>query len=172
MSDEITTTEGIALSLIPFYTDGGKKAKYLSYVVTGFSRLEACKLAKVHLKTIQRWSEEDPVFAVLEGKAKTELREELANHLLDIEYTRNFRLVLAKDFDILYKDAIGTTLTMSEMDYLKVIRKFYTPQQLIMIKQLITGNGTVKQEAFDFTRTVLTLRLEKTEGSKVIAMEE
>lgn len=164
MSDQVTTTEGIALSLIPFYTDGGKKASYLSYITTGFSVMEAAKLAKVTLKTIRLWRNGDPVFAVLEGKAHTELREELANHLLDIEYTRNFRLIMAKDFKVLFKDATDQTLTSDEKEYLQVIRKFYTPQQLMMIKQLIVGTDGTKQEAFDFTKTVIEMRLTKVEA--------
>lgn len=160
MTSALTETEGIAQSLIPYYMDGGKKARYLSYIVAGFSVMEAVALAKVHLKSVKRWREEDPNFQPLEEQAIGELREQLSNQLIDIEFTRNFRLILAKDFQILFKDAQNQTLTEKEQQYLFVIRKFYTPQQLAMIKQLV--GGTVgQQEAFDFTKTVLTIRLER-----------
>jgi len=160
MSEELTTTEGMALSLLPYYLEGGKKSRYLGYVVAGFSTTEAMKLAKVHPATVRRWREEDETFLGLERQAGGELRERLANTLVDIEYTRNFRLVLAKDFNILYKDATDQKLTDREQQYLLLIRKFYTPQQLAMVRQLLSGNGQ-SSEAFDFTRTVLEIRLSK-----------
>jgi hypothetical protein len=165
MTEEITTTEGIAQSLIPYYTDGGKKARYLSYLVAGFSVMESVQLSKIHLKSVKRWREEDPNFKVIEDKTTSELREQLSNQLIDIEFTRNFRLVLAKDFQVLFKDAVGQLLTEKEQQYIMLIRKFYTPQQLAMIKQLVGGDGETADKAFDFTRTVLTIRLEKEEGS-------
>jgi len=167
MSDgetNITPTEGICQSLIPYYTDGGKKARYLSYLVAGFSIMEAVALAKCHLKSVMRWRESDPTFKEIEEKSKGELREQLSNQIIDIEFTRNFRLVLAKDFQILFKDAADKVLTEKEQQYLMLIRKFYTPQQLTMIKQLVGGSVESSKEAFDFTRTILTIRLEKEEG--------
>lgn len=160
ITNEPTATESIARMLIPYYTEGSKKAKYLSYIIAGFSVLESVKLADIHLKTVMRWRDSDLVFVALENKAHTELREELANQLIDIEFSRNFRLVLAKDFQVLFKDATGEQLTTSEQDYVKLIRKFYTPQQYMMIKQLVSTNGQ-QQEAFDFTKTVLEIRLSR-----------
>lgn len=164
MSEEVTKTEGIAQSLIPYYRDGGKQASFLSYMVAGFSVMEACKLAKVHYGSVKRWRRLDPNFVKVEEQCTTELRKRLSDELLDIEFTRNFRLVLAKDFEILFKDACGTVLTEKEQQYLLTIRKFYTPQQFAMIKQLVGADG--KEEAFDFTKTVLTIRLEKEEKGK------
>lgn len=155
-----TQTESLAKTLIPYYTEGSKKATYLSYIIAGFSKMESVKLAKIHLKTVHRWEEDDPVFVALQDKARSELRDELANKIVDFEFTRNFRLVLAKDFQVLFKDAIGEPLTDREQDYLKLIRKFYTPQQFAMIKQLVSGKDD-GQEAFDFTKTVLEIRLSK-----------
>jgi len=157
----VTPTEGAAQSLINYYADGGKKARYLSYMVAGFSIMESVALAKIHLSTVKRWREEDN-FIELEHKALGELREQLSNQLINIEFTRNFRLVLAKDFQILFKDAQEQLLTEKEQQYLLVIRKFYTPEQLTRIRQLVSGKDD-SGEAFDFTRTVLTIRLEREE---------
>lgn len=159
----ITPTEGIAQSLIPYYMDGGKKARYLSYLIAGFSVMEAVKLAKIHLKSVMRWRESDEKFKELE-ESTPKLRQQLSDQLIDIEFTRNFRLVLAKDFEILFKDATGQPITDKEQQYLLVIRKFYTPQQLVMIKQLVSGEGG-REEPFDFTRTVLEIRLSREEKS-------
>jgi len=159
----ITPTEGAAQSLINYYADGGKKARYLSYLVASFSVMEAVKLAKVHLKSVKRWREE-PAFMELEQKALGELREQLSNQLINIEFTRNFRLVLAKDFQILFKDAQDKVLTEKEQQYLLVIRKFYTPQQLIMIRQIISGKD-LSGDAFNFTNIAIKISLEKGEQS-------
>ena len=154
MAGELTTTEDMAQALLPFYFEGTKKANYLGYIVAGFSFTMACRLAKLHTKTVKNWRDSDPNFVELENKAKTELREQLSNSMLDIEFTRNFRLVLVKDFEILYKDATGQTLTEEERKYILLIRKFYTPQQFAIIKQLLSG-GDKSGEAFDFTKTVI-----------------
>lgn len=158
---ELTPTEGIASAILPYYTDGTKKANYLKYIIAGFSKNEAmklCDLGKYPHKSVNRW-EEDPVFVALLEKSRTDLRDELANKLTDIEFTRNFMLVLQKDFRVLFKDATNEVLTEDENDYLKLIRKFYTPQQYAMVKQMAGGNG--KEGAFDFTKTVLEIRLSK-----------
>lgn len=166
MTTDITPTEGAAQSLLPFYIfntqQSNKKVKYLSYLVAHFSILEACKLAKVHLKTVFRWRREDSNFEDLESQCATELSRKLSDQMLDIEFTRNFRLVLAKDFQILFKDAQDKALTEKEQQYLLVIRKFYNPEQLARVRQLVDGKDD-SGEAFDFTRTVLTIRLEKEE---------
>ncbi len=155
---EPTPTEGIAEALLPYYTEGDKKANFLKYIIAGFSKMEAVKLVDIHLKTVHRW-EEDPVFMALLEKSRTDLRDELANKLVDIEFTRNFMLTLQKDFKVMFKDATGEILTTEEEKYLVAIRKFYTPQQYAMVKQLASGNG--HSDAFDFTKTVLEIRLSK-----------
>lgn len=163
MSEEkSTTTENMAQSLVPFYTDGGKKSKYLSYIVASFSVTEAAKLAKVHLKTVQRWRKDDLQFQEIENRGLTDLRKQLSKELIDIEFTRNFRMVLQKDFDVLFKTVTGVMLTDREHQYLLQIRKHYTPQQLAMIKQIL-GEVTGAGKEFDFTKLTLTIRREREE---------
>ena len=154
-------TEGIAQSLVPFYVksyhESNKKAKYLSYLVAHFSTLEACKLAGVHHTTVMRWRENDPQFLALEKKCATERALRMSQEMLDIEFTRNFKLILERDFTILLKDAEGQVLSEKEHQYLMLIRKFYTPQQLAIIKQL--ASGVEGDKPFDFTKTVLEMRI-------------
>ena len=155
---DTTATENMALALLPYYTEGDKKSDYLKYIIAGFSKMEAVKMTGIHLKTVHRW-EEDPIFMALLEKSRTELRDTLANKLMDIEFTRNFMLVLKKDFNVLFKDATNEPMTDGEQDYLKLIRKFYTPQQYAMVKQMVSSNGD--GAGFDFTKTVLEIRLSK-----------
>lgn len=157
----LTTTEGMVQALLPHYMEGDKKATYLGYLVAGFSKHEAVKLADIHKKTVTRWTQGDPDFVDFVNKLP-EVRKELGDQLLDIEFTRNFRLVLAKDFKILYKDATGKLLSDQENNYLQTIRKFYTPQHLVALRQLLVG-GDGAEQAFDWTKAVLEIRLSREE---------
>ena len=153
-------TQAIAESIVPFYTDDTKKAKYLSYRTAFFSVAESCKLADVHLKTIRRWRESDPNFRKIDVEDMGELRKSMSSQFLDAEFTRNFRLIMQKDFTIIDKSMDARrVLTEFEQAYLLKLRSHYTPQQLAMIKQLL-GGGTV-DKPFDFTKLTLTIKRER-----------
>ncbi|KKM27389.1 hypothetical protein LCGC14_1575230 [marine sediment metagenome] len=141
----MSETEEMASSRLPMLqADGGdgKRADYLSKRVCNFSMRESCKLANVSEKSVRRWREADPNFLHLDTEGITDLRKKLGNELIDMEYTRNFHLVLQKDFKVLYKDAIGSTLTEDETAYLlKVIRKHYTPQDIIAVDKAMQPDG-------------------------------
>ena len=156
---DITPTEGMIQSLIPHWIEGDKKAAYLGYLVAGFSKHESVKLAGIHKKTLSRWQDGDPDFIEFVNRLP-EIRQTLNDQLLDLEFTRNFKLVLNKDFRVLYKDATGKPLSDQEQAYLQAIRKFYTPQHLVQLRQLLSGQDDGGQ-AFDFTKTVLEIRLSK-----------
>jgi len=158
---ETTPTESLVRSIVPYYLDdtsiGSKKVQYLGYLIANFTVTEALKLTKIHHKTLTRWRE-DPTFTDVEAKCQGELRKKLSLEINDIEYTRNFKLVMAKDFSILYKDATGGVLTEAEQDYLRLIRKFYTPQNLVVMKELLEGIIS-PDKMFDFSKTVVEFRL-------------
>lgn len=165
MTTDITPAEGMAQSIVPLYIDGDNKATVLGYLVAGFSKTEAIKLAGLHQKTWQRWTDPetgDAAFIDFINRLP-DIRKELSDQLLDIEFTRNFRLFMQKDFKVLFKEASGGELTATENSYLNLIRKFYTPQHLAMIRQLMSGDVKAKEDAFDFTKTVLEIRLSKEE---------
>ena len=157
----MTETEAIAQSFIPTFSDNDKKATYLSYLIANFAHREACKLAPVSEKQVKRWKDADPNFVNICGEGLPALRKEFASTFIDMQYTRNFHLMLQKDFKVLYKDAIGETLTDVENKYIEKIRQHYTPQSLAMVKQLL-GGGTVDQP-FDFTRLTMTIKREQIE---------
>ena len=161
-----TELEEIASSMLPKIMDDGfgatpesKRADYLSKRICNFSVREACQLAKVSEKSVRRWRDADLEFCRLDTEGMTDLRKALSTQLLDFQFTRNMHLVLQKDFRVLYKDAVGVTLTETEVEYLNKIRQHYTPQSLAMIKQLL-GGGTV-EKPFDFTKLTLTLKREQ-----------
>lgn len=143
--------------------DGTKKAEYLSYRVCNCTIRESTKLAKVTERMVRYWRANDQQFAYIDGEGLTNYRQKFANNLIDMEFTKNFRLILQKDFAILYKSLIhgDESLSDKEHQYLLKIRSHYSPQNLAAIKQLLAG-GTI-QEPFDFTKTVLTIRRDRQE---------
>lgn len=163
-----SNTEEMAKAILPFYVDGTKQGTYLSWLVSYFSVTESLQLTGVTMKTLTRWRE-DELFAQLEEKAKGELRRDLADNLMDIEWTRNMRLILAKDFEILLKATTEdpskpkTLMTDFDRDYLKVIRKFYTPEQLARIRSMTGTSKDNGDEQFDYTKLIMeyTIREER-----------
>jgi len=149
----------IARSFLPaFAEEDSKKSEYLGYRLCNFSRHQAIELTGIHPKTLSRWKE-DANFALIDGESMSFLRTQLANDYLDMQFTRNFHLVLQKDFRILYKDATTPhDMLPSEVEYLNKIRQHYTPQSLAMVKQMLSG-GTVDQP-FDFTKITISVQKE------------
>jgi len=161
-------TGEMARSLMPTM-ENENKATYLSWIVCNFSVREAVKLTGIHQKTVTRWREADPEFVELEQEGLTNRRKQMANEFLDMQFTRNFRLILQKDFDVLYKDATKIVLTEFEQAYLLKVRQHYTPQSLAMLKQLLAGGNI--QQPFDFTKLTMTISREreqiKVEGENI-----
>jgi len=156
----LTETESLAQAFIPTFSDDGKKATYLSYLIANFAHREACQLTPVSEKQVRRWKEADPNFSEICGPKLPELRKEFASQFIDMQFTRNFHLVLQKDFRVLLKDAMGKKpLTENEVKYLEKIRQHYTPQSLAMVKQLL-GGGTV-DAPFDFTKLTMEIKREQ-----------
>jgi len=60
---------------------------------------------------------------------------------------------------------VGKPLSEQEGQYLQSIRKFYTAQHLILLRQLLSGKDE-SGEAFDFTRSVLEIRLSRETGKR------
>ena len=175
--NHLTETESIAQAFVPTFSDDSKKATYLSYLIANFAHREACQLTPVSEKQVRRWKDADSNFASICGEGLQDLRKEFANQFIDMQFTRNFHLVLQKDFRLLYKDAVcsmilaeGKTptarqeLSENEVRYLEKIRQHYTPQSLAMVKQLLSG-GTV-QQPFDFTKLTMTIKREQIEISQ------
>ena len=162
------SAEAIAMSLVPMFMDGTKKAVYLGYIIAHFSITEALELANTSMRTLLRWRMDDIDFDSIEKLCKTDLRKKLSKELSDIEFSRNFKLFMAKDFSVLFKDAKDEELTDDEKKYLVSIRKYYTPQNLAIIKQL-TGDKDANPAGFNFSQ--LTMTLKRTQESITISAE-
>jgi hypothetical protein len=150
------TEVAIASSLIPYDRDD-EKAMYFGYRACGLSVREALQLidrSKAWLSACRH----DPKFCELEEKIP-EFRQELARDYTEIEWFRNFRLVLEKDCRILKrslgmeKGEDGEVVKMSDADtaYLLKLRSQYTPQQLGMLETILKASGS---DNFNFAKWV------------------
>src|SRR4030042_3476084 len=159
---ELPSPTSIAEALFPApeeMSETPKKSRYIYYRVAFFSVREALKLADVSQKTLYAWRDDDPEFKAADLADWTDKRQTLANQYLNVEFTRNFHLVLTKDFQVLFKTVTGEALTESEHEYLLKIRPHYTPQHLALINKM--AGEMEKGPEFDFTKLTLTIRREK-----------
>jgi len=169
MESELPTDsqeESIPRSLVPWPRDDDK-SRYLGLCSSGFKIREALGLLGKAKSTLSHWRK-DPVFVDLENRMP-ELRKTLALEYAGLEFLRNYRLVLEKDFrvvsgslvkkTVLDKDGNRIAVPMDTQDfkYLLQMRAHYTPQQLQAIEQLF-GRGNEGGAAVNFTDYVLSLR--------------
>jgi hypothetical protein len=158
---DVATPEDIAESIVPYFPEDGKKSRYLAYRVCGFNTREAMSYAKVSFTSIKRWRESDEEFRKLDTTGLNELKEKLSAKYLNVEFTRNFHLVMQKDLNVLTKSIkFPNTLTVQENQYLLKLRAFYTPQQFAVIQELV---GEATGEGFNFQKLIFEVRRERDE---------
>lgn len=135
---EDETGEQALLSRIPLQSGDARKAGYLSWRATGFGVREACDLTPCSHGTLMRWRREDKEFAEFEDKFLQTLQKDVSKDLIHLEFLRNMRLALHRDFKVLWKAAYDLeSLTDAETAYLKLIRRIYTPQDLIVLEKAV-----------------------------------
>jgi len=83
---------------------------------------------------------QDESFSAIELKVP-EIRKELSKEYIELDFFRNFRMVLEKDYRILDKSIREEVLSKQEHDYLLKLRSAYSPQQLQIIEQVMKGVG-------------------------------
>jgi hypothetical protein len=130
----------IATTLIPWRKDDFR-ARYLGYLACGFNPDEA--LYMLGLKA--EWLEEqrqDKQFSDYELMVP-EIRKELSKEYIELDFFRNFRMVLEKDYRVLKEalEAPGGVVSMQSHQYLLKLRSAYTPQQLQILEQVMRGVG-------------------------------
>ena len=166
---EPSNVEAIAQSTIPYNRDDDR-ARYLGLRASGFKIREALKLLGVHKSTLSFWRKNE-VFENCENRLP-EYRKQLAKEYANLEFLRNYRLVLEKDYRVLKKslkmydtDEEKKELTRDEHQYLLKLRSVYGPQQLEAIETVMRGYGDSGE--FDFTKLVLerTRVVERVEAS-------
>jgi len=139
-----------AMSLIPFRRDD-LRCKYLGYLACGFSDEEALYV----LGLTRSWLESarsDSKFTDLEERVP-EIRKELSQEYTELDFYRNFRMVLEKDHRILRKslemelvkdeetgELVPAEMTPFDQQYLLRLRSAYTPQQLQLLEAVVSGN--------------------------------
>ena len=162
--------EGIPRAIVPWNKDDDR-SRFLGLRASGFGIRDTLNLIGKAKSTLSLWRT-DPVFKELEDKIP-ELRKTLALEYASLEFLRNYRLVMEKDYRILKKslsknmkldkdgNAYEAPMESQDFQYLLKARPFYTPQQLQAIEQLFTkddGGGE-----FNWTDFVMTLSRTKEE---------
>jgi hypothetical protein len=145
----------IATSVVAYDRDD-EKSLYFGYRACGFSVRETLKLidrSKAWLSACRH----NPSFVDLEARIP-EFRQQLSKEYVEIDFFRNFRLVLEKDFRVLNRslgfeiseDGETIQMTREDNDYLLKLRSQYTPQQLSLLETVIKGGA----DGFNFARWI------------------
>ena len=138
----------IASSIIPYSRDDSR-ALYLGYRASGLSIRETLHMIE-RSKSWLSMQRIDPEFVKLENNIP-EYRRELSKEYVEIEFFRNFRLVLEKDHRILNKSLNlkdDEMLNRQEHEYLIKLRSQYTPSQIQILEAIAKGDGS----GFNFAR--------------------
>ncbi len=178
----------IAGALIPYSRDD-EKAKYLGYLACGFSVREALHAVDRAKSSLSAWRH-DSTFTDLENRIP-EIRKELAKEYIELEFFRNFRLALEKDYRVLSKSlnpdkraifdddghVVGTEetpLSRQDHEYLMKLRSQYNPQQLQILEAIVSGTDSgfnfarwvsENQEVIQLSRTDTVTTVKKGSGS-------
>jgi len=139
-----------ATALIP-YRRSDDRAKYLGWVCCGFSDEEALYV----LGLTRSWlaeARQDSKFTDLEERVP-ELRKDLSREYTEMDFYRNFRMVLEKDHRILRKSLemelvedeetgqmVPAEMSPYDQQYLLRLRSAYTPQQLQLLEAVVSGS--------------------------------
>ena len=139
-----------AASLIPYRRDD-LRAKYLGWMCSGFSDEEALYVLGLN-RTWLELMREDSKFTDLEERIP-ELRKVLSQEYTEMDFYRNFRMVLEKDHRVLRTslgmemvededtgEMVPEQLTSFDQQYLLKMRGAYTPQQLQLLGAISAGS--------------------------------
>jgi hypothetical protein len=134
-------TAQVAQALMPYLTGGDitaeRKARYLSFRACGFTITEALELSNTGRTTRNRYLAEDEEFRKADSTGLPALRKKVHSELLNLEFIRNYRMILLKDYKVIKKSILKPdTMTAAENTYLNKARQHYTPQQLAILEQL------------------------------------
>ncbi len=142
-----STEVSIASALIPWDRDD-ERALFFGYRASGLSVRESLQMIK-RSKPWLSLQRKDGKFVELEGRIP-EFRRELSKEYVEIEFFRNFRLVLEKDHRIIKKSLSGEPLSKNEQEYLVKMRSQYTPAQIQILEAVVKGG----EDGFNFARFV------------------
>ena len=139
----------IATTLIPWRKDDNR-ARYMGYLACGFSPEEALYMLGLKAEWLGE-QRQDEGFNIFELKVP-EIRKELSKEYIELDFFRNFRMVLEKDYRVLKKALeMDSAMLPQDHQYLLKMRSAYTPQQLQILEQVMKGVG---EDGFNFARFV------------------
>jgi len=128
----------IATTLIPWRKDDFR-ARYMGYLACGFNSEEALYMLGLKIGWLEE-QRQDEGFNAIELRVP-EIRKELSREYIELDFFRNFRLVLEKDYRILKKSIDWEILPKQDHEYLLKLRSAYSPQQLQILEQVMKGTG-------------------------------
>lgn len=173
MNEALTTEEGKTLVTLPNLSDSPLKQKYLSFRACGFTIRESAQLTGIREKTVRAWRYLDGEFKKLDTTQLGELRDTFAEKFIEVEFLRNFRLILKKDYEVIIKSIVNPDeLTQHESAYLKQARAHYTPQQLNIIRSALGGNGVSQFNYTQFIQNIFGGRADMDELPQLQAANE
>ena len=167
--------ETIALGTVmgEFTTNGAdpQKIEYLQHRYAGFNMKDSGTLAKVSIRTINKWIRDDPRVERFDKMVTSGERKGLRKSVLEEDWYRNYYLIMQRDAYIARKamglleepvleyDANGgltktTTgsppMTKEDWNYFGQMRKMYTPEAWSTIEKVISGQS----EGFNISKFV------------------
>lgn len=146
-TSELEGGEDLLFSRIPLLRNRSKSS-YLSYRACGFSVREACAMSSISESLVRQWRQKDPEFAEFESYKLHELQLSVGPDILKLEFLRNMKLALKKDYRILWKSLFDPAdMDEREYDYLKLIRKHYTPQDLLALHKALSPEADESESA-------------------------
>jgi len=138
----------IAQTLLPWRRDDNR-AKFFAFLACGILIEEALYMLGLDIAWLEE-QRKSPDFCQFELRLP-EIRKELSKEYIELDFFRNFKLVLEKDYRILKKSIEEEELTKQEHEYLIKLRSAYSPQQLQILEQAMRGIGN---EGWNFAQWV------------------
>ena len=153
----LTSEETTLLARIPLLSGSSKKAAYLAFRSCGFTINQSVQLAKCTRGNLNYWRKTDPTFKKFEETQLERLQKTVGNEVVKFEFMRNFRMLLNFDAQLISKamvnvnigDAKTEGLSPREFELFKLLRKFYTPADMLALEKILNpekhkeGSGPV-----------------------------
>jgi hypothetical protein len=171
----------IASTVIPWPYDDNK-GLYLGYRACGFSVREALRAIGIGKPAISNWRAEDPRFVELENDLPN-IRKQLAKDYVELEFLRNFRLVLEKDKRIIEK-ALGYIMVRNEetgrmepaelekydQEYLLKMRGQYTVDQMKALEAIVGQSSSLNFT--ELLQGIDVIGLQRTQTDTVVVRQK
>jgi len=137
-----------------------KQATYLSFRVCYFTSKEALQMAGANQKDLALWYL-DAEFRQLDTELIKDFQKLYNRHALTIQYTRNYRMVIQKDSEVLAKSLDpDSELTKFEEQYLTKMRGTYSPEQLSRLTSSVQ-DGENGKTPLNFLQVVMMANNER-----------